>query len=121
MKIVSVRQVKVGDLVGRTVAELLQRKVKDPRLEGVTVTGADVSVDLKISRIYFCVADPSRKEEVLDGLTSASGYLRRELGRTLRLKNVPSLTFSYDESFDYGARIDRILDDIASHDEEGKG
>ncbi|HOJ13963.1 MAG TPA: 30S ribosome-binding factor RbfA [Deltaproteobacteria bacterium] len=120
MKVVRLRQARVGDLVGRTIAELIQKKVKDPRLEGVTITGADVSVDLKAARIYFCVMGRERKGSVLEGLASAAGYLRRELGRELHMKAVPSLSFAYDESFDHGARIDEILDSLASHQDDGK-
>jgi ribosome-binding factor A len=120
MKIVSIRQARVGDLIRQSVAELLQRKIKDPRVEGVTITGADVSVDLKVGRVYYCLMDPARKDDALAGLQSAAGFLRHELKKILRLKTVPSLLFSYDESFDYGSRIDRILDSISSHEEENR-
>ena len=76
MKILSVRQAKVGDLLKETIAVLIQRKVKDPRVEGVTITGVDVSIDLKNARIFFCVLDPSRKDGALDGLKSATGFLQ---------------------------------------------
>ncbi|HPI92073.1 MAG TPA: 30S ribosome-binding factor RbfA [Deltaproteobacteria bacterium] len=118
MKIVSIRQARVGDLIGRTIAELLQRRVKDPRVEGVTITGADVSMDFKVGRIFFCVMDPSRKEEVQEGLQSAAGFLRHELKKVLRLKTVPTLSFAYDESFDYGSKIDEILDQISKNEDQ---
>ncbi len=117
MKILSIRQARVGDLLKQTIAELIQRKVKDPRVEGITITGVDVSGDLKISRVFFCVMNSSRKEEALEGLKSAAGFLRWELKKTLRLKTVPSLMFAYDESFDYGCKIEEILDHIGKHEE----
>jgi len=117
MKVLSIRQARVGDLIRQTVAELVQRRVKDPRVEGITITGADVSVDLKVGHIFFCVMDPSRKEEALEGLRSSAGFLRHELKKTLRLKTVPSLSFSYDESFDYGSKIDELLDHINKHED----
>ncbi len=118
MKILSIRQARVGDLIRQTIAELIQRKVKDPRVEGITITGADVSVDLKVGRIFYCTMDPSRKEAALEGLQSAAGFLRHELKKALRLKTVPSLSFFYDESFDYGSKIDEILDHISKHEDE---
>lgn len=118
MKMLSIRQARVGDLIRQTLAEIIPRKVKDPRVEGITITGADVSVDLKVGRIYFCVIDPSRKDDALEGLKSAAGFLRHELKKTLRLKTVPSLSFSYDESFDYGSKIDEILDHISKHEDQ---
>lgn len=117
MKMLSIRQARVGDLIRQTVAELVQRRVKDPRVEGITITGADVSVDLKVGHIFFCVMEPSRKEEALEGLRSSAGFLRHELKKTLRLKTVPSLSFSYDESFDYGSKIDELLDHINKHED----
>lgn len=118
MKIVSIRQARVGDLIMQTVADLLLRRVKDPRVEGVTITGVEVSMDMKVGRIYFCVMDPARKDEALDGLTSAAGYLRHELKKLLRMKTVPTLSFSYDESFDYGTKIDRIIENISRHEDQ---
>ena len=118
MKIISIRQARVGDLIRQTIAELVQRKVKDPRVEGITITGAEVSVDLKVRHIFFCVMDTSRKDEALDGLRSAAGFLRHELKKILRLKTVPTLSFSYDESFDYGSKIDEILDTISKHEDQ---
>ncbi|MGC9323379.1 MAG: 30S ribosome-binding factor RbfA [Desulfomonilia bacterium] len=110
MKILTVRQARVGDLLKKAIAEVIQRKVKDPRIEGVTITGVEVSVDLKVSRVFFCVTDTSRKQDVLEGLQSAAGFLRHEMSRSVRLKSIPQLSFSYDESFDYGTKIDTILD-----------
>jgi ribosome-binding factor A len=118
MKILSIRQARVGDLLKETIAVLLLRKVKDPRVEGITITGVDVSIDLKNARIFFCVFDSSRKDGALEGLKSATGFLRRELKKELSLRAVPSLFFTYDESFDYGSKIDGILESIGKHDDQ---
>jgi ribosome-binding factor A len=118
MKILSVRQARVGDLLKQTIAVLIHRKVKDPRVEGITITDVDVSVDLKNARIFFCMLDSSRKEEALEGLKSAAGFLRRELNKELRLRAVPNLFFSYDESFDYGSKIDELIENIGKHEDQ---
>jgi ribosome-binding factor A len=112
MKMVTKRQARVGDLLKQTIAELIQRKVKDPRVEGVTITGVDVSMDLKVGRVFFCIMDDEKKDQALKGLDSAAGYLRRELRKILRLKNVPTLSFAYDPSFEYGSKIDGILEEL---------
>ena len=112
MKLVTKRQARVGDLLVRTIAELIQRKVKDPRVEGVTITGVDVSMDLKIGRVFFCIINEDRKDQAQQGLDSAAGYLRHELRKILHLKNVPVLSFQYDSSFEYGSKIDGILEDM---------
>ncbi|HVN72872.1 MAG TPA: 30S ribosome-binding factor RbfA [Desulfomonilia bacterium] len=114
----SVRQARVGDLLMQTLAEVILRKVKDPRVEGITITGVDVSVDLKNARIFFCMMNSSKKDEAMEGLKSAAGFLRHELKKELSLKAVPSLYFSYDESFDYGSKIDGILESISKHEDQ---
>ena len=112
MKLVTKRQARVGDLLKETIAELLQRRVKDPRVERITITGVDVSMDLKIGRVFYCMLDNEKKDEAQQGLDSAAGFLRHELRKILRIKNVPALSFIYDASFDYGSKIDVILDGI---------
>ncbi|HOE72007.1 MAG TPA: 30S ribosome-binding factor RbfA [Deltaproteobacteria bacterium] len=112
MKLVTKRQARVGDLIKQTIAELVQRKVKDPRIDGVTITGVDVSVDLRVGHVFYCVLDPDRQQQAQQGLTSAAGFLRRELSRELRIKHIPELSFIYDESFDYGSKIDEILEKL---------
>jgi ribosome-binding factor A len=119
------RAEQMGHVLQAELAELISRRAKDPRLEGlITVTGVKMSDDLKLARVYFCLmgeeqADPSRRREVQKGLTSSSGFLKRELGRRLRLRHPPELSFFYDESFDYAGRIERILKGL--HEDEGGG
>ncbi|MCK5245041.1 MAG: 30S ribosome-binding factor RbfA [Desulfobacterales bacterium] len=104
------RRSRVSGLIQAGVSELLLKKIKDPRLALVTITSVEVSNDLRVAHVYFCVRNRSaREEEVRAGLESALGFVRREMGRYLQLRYVPELRFHYDESFDYGDRIDRIL------------
>ena len=117
MKRLTIRQARVGDLLKQTIAELILRRVKDPRVEGVIITEVEVSVDLKLAHVYFCIHDADRIAAAHEGLERAEGFLHRELLKTLRMKTVPRLSFSYDPSFDYGSRIDEILDGIA-HDKD---
>ncbi len=109
---------RVSGLIQAEVSDLLLKKINDPRLALVTITGVRVSSDLRIARIYFCMGSSSTrsKEEVLSGFKSAVGFMRRELGHCLKLRYVPELVFHYDESFDYGDRIDRIMRDL--HEKE---
>ena len=90
----------------------LIRTVKDPRVTGlISVTAVDTTPDLKFCKLYISVLDKSDVNQVLKGLKSASGYLRRELGRTLNLRNTPELTFVRDDSIDHGAHILDMLRD----------
>jgi ribosome-binding factor A len=104
------RTMQVGGLIQQEISDLLVRKIKDPRLELVTITGVDVSPDLKLARIYYSRFGGA--EDIIrgrEGLERASGFIKRELGRRLQLRRVPELEFIHDASFDYGNRIDSIL------------
>ena len=86
------------------------KKVKDPRLEHVHITDVKLSRDLRIARIYFVTSGNKKNiEAALEGFKSAIGYVKRSLARQLGLRYMPDLKFFYDESFDYGSRIDKVL------------
>ena len=101
---------RVGGLIQKVLSELLHKGIKDPRLKMTTITSVKVSADLRSARIYFITSgDAKRKQEAADGFQKALGYLKRELAPQLGLRYMPALKFFYDDSFDYGTRIDTIL------------
>jgi ribosome-binding factor A len=109
----SKRTVQVGGLIQKEISELLVRKIKDPRLEMVTITGVEVSPDLKLARVFFSrFGDSAEVQRGLEGLQSAAGFLKRELGQRLQLRRVPELEFTHDTSFEYGDRIESLLKDL---------
>ena len=96
---------RINEEIQREMSSLI-RTVKDPRVTGlISVTAVDTTPDLKYCKLYISVLDKSDVDQVLKGLKSASGYLRRELGRSLNLRNTPELTFVRDDSIDQGAHI----------------
>ena len=96
---------RINEEIQREMSSLI-RNVKDPRVSGmISVTAVETTPDLKFAKIYISVLDKSDVAQVLKGLKSASGYLRRELGRTLNLRNTPELSFVRDDSIDKGAHI----------------
>lgn len=102
---------RINEEIQRELSALI-RTVKDPRVTGmISVTAVDTTPDLKFAKIYISVLDKSDCDQVLKGLKSASGYLRRELGRSLNLRNTPELTFVQDDSIDKGAHILDMLRD----------
>jgi len=104
---------RVGDLIREVICEILLRDVNDPRLEAVTITEVVVTDDLKWATVFFSVmGNRSKEEAALQGFQSAVGYMKKNLGRELRLRNVPELLFKVDHSFDYGDKIDRLLKTI---------
>ena len=102
---------RINEEIQRELSNLI-RSVKDPRVTGmISVTAVDTTPDLKFAKIYISVLDKSDCTQVLKGLKSASGWLRRELGHSLNLRYTPELTFVRDDSIDQGAHILELLRD----------
>ena len=104
---------RINEEIQRELSSLI-RTVKDPRVADagmVSVTAVETTPDLKYAKIFVSVLDKSASAQAVKGLKSASGYLRRELGRALSLRNTPELTFVRDDSIDKGAHILDLLRD----------
>jgi ribosome-binding factor A len=104
------RSDRVSGQIQKILSEILLKKIKDPRLEKARITEVKMSRDLRIARIYF-VSSGNKKtiQEAEEGFKSALGYVKRTLASQLGLRYMPDLKFFYDESFDYGSRIDQVL------------
>lgn len=107
------RAERVGEQLLQEISQLLLQDLSDPRLDQVVVTGVQMTRDLRIARAYFSVSGgPDRIERALKGFESAKGFIKRELAGRLDLRYMPDIQFFYDESFDTGERIERILKTI---------
>ena len=106
---------RVNHLIRQEVSQLLQRQVKDPRLGSfVSVTEVSTSPDLKYARIYVSrIGGGEEKQETLDGLAAAAGFLRNELARRLELRRIPELRFQWDNSIERGARLLNLIDEVS--------
>jgi ribosome-binding factor A len=103
---------RVNQLLREEIAALLRREVKDPRVATVTVTDVETTSDLKHANVYVrTLGEDVPVEEAIAGLESAEGYLRRELGRTLRLRRIPELQFRADRALEHARRIEDLLDE----------
>lgn len=106
---------RVAALIREALSDVLRRQIKDPRLEGVLITGVVPSKDLKTARVYFApTGGPARAEGAAEGFEKARGFIKRTLGRELDLRYLPELRFFYDTSFDYGERIEKVLKSLKS-------
>ena len=114
-------QRRISDLVRSHLTSLLQRKASDPRLGMVTITDVVVTPDALRADVHFSVlGGPEAQAEAQAGLDSAAGWMRRQMGRGLRLRNTPRLVFHYDPSLERGEHIASILDELGLCDgEEG--
>ena len=101
---------RINEEIQRELSALL-RTVKDPRLQNglVTITHVDTTSDLRYAKIYISALDKSQEKDMMKGLRSAAGYLRRELGAALRLRYTPELQFIADDSIEQGAHILEML------------
>lgn len=115
------QQFRVGRLsqeIQREVTDILQKKVRDPRVQGVTVTGVDVTGDLQHATVYYSILDDkaSIAAKVQAGLDKATGLIRGELGHRLSIYVTPELKFAQDDSVRYGNRIDQLLTQLHQQD-----
>ena len=103
---------RINEEIQRELADQL-RRLKDPRVSSgmVSIIRVDTTGDLRYARVYVSALDKSLEKEVLKGLKSASGFLRRELGRALQLRYTPELQFIADDSIQHGAHILEVLRD----------
>ena len=110
------RSDRVSEQIQRELAELIRLELKDSRINFVTLTGVEVTPDYAHARVYFTSLDDGHAVEIQAGLMRASGFLRRELGRRIRLHNLPELHFEYDPSVAEGARLSRLIDEAVESD-----
>ena len=106
------RSQRVSDLMREEIADIIMKKVKDPRLGFVTVTGVDITDDLKMAKVFVSVLREQEKETTMAILNAAKSFIRSEVAKRVRMKFIPSLEFRIDESIERGDRIDRLLREI---------
>lgn len=105
------RNQRLGNQVLRTLNELLRLESKDPRLKMVSLNSLDLSRDLSVARVHFSMLDPNGDPApVQEGLERASGFLRSRLGREIKIRHVPELRFSHDDSAAEAQRISSLID-----------
>lgn len=105
-----IRVGRVGEQIKKELSIILQSELKDPRIGFTTVTGVDVTNDLSQAKVYLSVlGNDEQKENTLKALDKAGGYIRSELGRRIRLRHTPELIFKFDNSIEYGSKIEEML------------
>ena len=108
---------RLEEAIREEVAKLIASGLKDPRIGFVTVTGVQLAADLRNVRIKVGVlGDQASRDKTLLGLKQAAGYVRRELGKRLRMRLTPEVAFEYDHGLDATDRVARLLDEVAAED-----
>ena len=104
------RSRRVGHLIRNELATLVS-SLKDPRIGFVTISAVDVNKDLSVATVYFTVLDNDQLSESLDGLIHAAGYLKNELSKRTKLRQIPDLHFKYDQSIRDGDRLSKLINE----------
>ena len=110
------RSQRVSDLLREEISDIIFFKLKDPRIGFLTVTGVDVTEDLKIAVVHVSILKEEEKKPTLEILQAARNFIRSELSKRLKMKFIPSVDFRLDTSAEYGSRIEELLSEI-----RGKG
>ena len=114
----SIKNTRVNAEVHKELAEIIRNGIKDPRIKPMTsVTAVEVAPDLKTCKAYISVlGDAEAKKDTLAGLRSAESYIRRQLAKTVNLRNTPEIRFILDESIEYGVTMSKLIDEVSRKD-----
>jgi ribosome-binding factor A len=116
----SLRRARLSQAIRQVLSELLLTEMKDPRLSGVVVSEVELSGDLKQAKAFFSViGDEERERQAADGLRQARNFLRRAMGRRLKIHNAPELVFVRDRGYERADRIERLLEGLDLERQEG--
>jgi ribosome-binding factor A len=120
------RSEKVADLIQKEISQMLVKSIKDPRIGFVTITRVTVSEDCRFAKVYFSVVGtPAERKSSMKGLDSAKGYVRKELGRRVRLRYTPEIMFQFDPSIEYAIHMEELIQSLHQekepHGEEEEG
>ena len=118
----SVKNRKINDEVRRVLAQIISGGIKDPRVSPMTsVLAVEVAPDLKTCKVWVSVyGDDQKKKDTMEGLNSASGFIRGELARRVNLRNTPQLQFILDDSIAYGVEMSRRIDEVLAEDQRAE-
>lgn len=113
----SIKTERLGNVLHKEISHILMTEVKDEDLRFVTITKVDLSSDLSYAKVYFTCLDLEKKEKVIKDINNASKFIRSELiKRKIEMRIIPELTFVYDDSIEYGNKIESIIEKI--HEEK---
>lgn len=110
----SVKNTRINTEVMKELSLIIRSEIKDPRISSmVSVVSVEVAPDLKTCKAYMSVlGDEEEKQKTLEGLNSASGFIRKELARRVNLRNTPEIKFIMDQSIEYGVKMTKLIDDV---------
>ena len=116
------RTKRVAKELQKEISSILANDIKDPRIGSlVSITDVELSKDLEMAKVYVSsFGDRNEREDIIEGLENASGFIKRELGIRLKLRNIPDLRFLIDDSIERGIYMDKLISDVIRQDEENR-
>lgn len=114
----SVKNTRINGEVLKELSNIIRSEIKDPRINPMaSVVAVEVAPDLKTCKAYISVlGDEKSQKDTITGLKSAEGYIRRQLARTVNLRNTPEIRFILDQSIEYGINMSKLIDEVTEHD-----
>ena len=114
----SIKNTRINGEVQKELSKIIREEIKDPRIHPMTsVMAVEVAPDLKTCKAFISVlGNEEAKQSTIKGLKNVEGYIRRELARTLNLRNTPEIRFILDESIEYGVNMSKLIDDVMMKD-----
>ena len=114
----SVKNTRINGEVLKELSNIIRSEIKDPIINPMTsVVAVEVAPDLKTCKAYISVlGDEKSQKDTITGLKSAEGYIRRQLARTVNLRNTPEIRFILDQSIEYGINMSKLIDEVTEHD-----
>lgn len=116
----SIKLERLGSTFVEEISGIIQEEIKDPDIKFVTITSCNISSDLSYAKVYFTCLNDKRRDEILKDLNKASGFIRKELCNRVDIRKMPEITFVYDNSIEYGNKIEQILEKIKKDDVNGE-
>ena len=114
----SIKIERIASMLEKEISYILMTEVKDPDIKFITVTNVKLASDLGYAKVYVTVLDQNKKDETLRSLKAARGFIRRELANRVEIRHIPELDFVYDESIEYGKKIEDIIEEIHKDEKE---
>lgn len=103
------------------LSDIIMNEVKEPSVTGlISVTDVKITPDQKYAKVFVSIFGKTNKQKVLDALTKATGFIKKELGARVRMRNMPSITFELDDSMEYGAHMDKVIKEVIERDNKNK-
>lgn len=114
-----IRPERIASQMREHISTIITEEIKDPRIGFITITGVEVTPDIRNAKVFFsCLGGKEEKEIATEGLNSAAGYIRKLLGERMRIKFIPELIFRLDESAEYSIHMSKIFEKIHKEKEE---